>query len=475
MRARSLGMATALLAVTVCACPGAPKLPVHGRASEKNFVACEKGRDCSRTEALLGSISAFTNVKHDFLLDPTSALVPGRGVTKADGAFTLSTTACARPQAHASDGGKIDPTAIDFGFVGVAVDSTLVGADADLTSYFGAGGSAEVRKIRLVALAFVRDLDPQFFEATDDVSYQGSACACGQSSHFVGAVKYGGMLSYEVEARAGEVHANALSFLKAKLLAKDAVVNETRIGGLEVEGLDAVASGNGEAKALSFRVKNPVPVAYSVYPVADVCRFSFPEPEVTPMPVDFGDVPYGREETRLLHLVNRSRFDVTASFRGKLFAVPAHGSLDLQTRWAPLGETVGCEPLAREDSIVFTPRDANTPVTPPSQTVRIVEHVRTGKAALTFREHIDTGEARSPNYGAAARDVACPADYVVASCRADNAACGDGACTSSGYGVIATPQGSGCHFGCTGPSSLLFGTHYCRFDAITECRIRCAK
>ena len=41
----------------------------------------------------------------------------------------------------------------------------------------------------LVAVAFVRDLDPQFFGASEEVAFGGEACTCGRATHFVGSVK----------------------------------------------------------------------------------------------------------------------------------------------------------------------------------------------------------------------------------------------------------------------------------------------
>jgi hypothetical protein len=462
-------------------CPSRPLVPPGGAIAGAT-PACGglDGNACGRARGLLSAASAFSDVKHEIILDPTSSFAPGRGVQRGeDGTWSATTTACARPHARPSSTAAVDATTIDFGFVGVAVDSVLLAADADLGTYIGGGASASMHRLRLVAIAYVRDLDPQFFDATDDVSYADAACACGRATHFVGAVKMGGMLSYEIDVRAGEVHGRGLDFFRARLEANDARVAETRVGGLEVEGLDAALRGvGGAAGALSFRVPTPVPIAYAVYPVADVCKLAFPEPEITPAPLDFGEVAYGASATRLMHVVNRASIDLFAHYQDKIIDVPAYASLDIQARWAPQGEATGCEALVREEAIVFTPRDPRAPVTPKQRSVRVVEQVRAGRPNVVQRVHVDTGESRAPDYAKTIRDVACPADYVVAACRTENAQCGNdgGACVQNGYALTSTMSGNGCHFGCSGPSAILpFTPNYCRFDAVAECRLRCAR
>jgi hypothetical protein len=213
-----------------------------------------------------------------------------------------------------------------------------------------------------------------------------------------------------------------------------------------------------------------------VYPVADVCKFAFPEPEVTPAPLDFGDVPYGTTAKRLVHVVNRAPFDLFAQYDEKIIDVPAYATIDLEARWSPQGDAAGCDTQTREETITFTPRDSRAPITPNKRSVRVVEHVRSGRAVMTQRAHIDTGESRAPDYARTNRDIACPADYAVTACRTENAQCGDGACEQKGYALAATMSGNGCHFGCTGPSTIVpFTANFCRFDAVTECRLRCAK
>ena len=495
-RARGVGarfLGLVLVAGGVLAgCPSmTPKLPAGlGRASAKGdpiVPAPCAGLDadgCARARGILAAASALSNVRHEYILDPTSSFAAGRGLERTgSGLWNAVPTACAQPAAAQTGGGDVDAAVIDYGFVGIAIDTTLVGADVDLMPYLSAGGSVGLHKLRLVAIAFVRDKDPQFFEAAGAVEYASAACACGRATHFIGAVKMGGMLSYEMDARAGEVHGRALDFVRAQLAAADAHVSEIRVGGLEVAGLDAMLgaaadpAGSRGSHMLDFRVSAPVPIAYDVYPLSDVCKFALPEPEVTPVPVDFGEVPYGRSATRLVHVVNRAAIDLTASFNGNSFGVPARGSADLVATWTPSGDVVGCDVQDREESIVFAPSDSGVPVTPKQQTVNVVEHVRSGSATNPQRVHVDTGTHVRPDYDGTARDLACPPDYVLAACKTENAACGDGAsaCTSSGYALTATPTASGCHFACAGPSAWIWPSSSCRFDGVMECRLRCAR
>jgi hypothetical protein len=468
------------LALTLAACPGAPTTPqVAGgaRGAGKGAAGCSgpHADACRRAQGMIASASAFSNVKHDYILDPTSTFAPGRGLEQgADGTWSAIPTACAQTKSGPRPA-KLDTQTIDFGYVGVAVDNVLVAADADIMPFLAAGGSASVHKVKLVAIAFVRDLDPQFFDASDSVSFA-AGCACGRATHFVGAVKVGGMLSYELDVRAGEAHGRALELVKAKIEASATDVTETRVGDLEVEGLEAQLRGGPMATApLTFRVKNPVPIAYAVYPIADVCKFALPEPEVSPAPVDFGEVPYGKDATRLLHVVNRAAIDLTATLGPRTVDVPAHGSVDFPVTWIPRGETVGCESQIREETLVFTPKDPTTPAVPRQQSVRIVENVRTGRGGILRAEHVDTGEARAPDYAATVRDWTCPEDYVLVGCHAEHAQCSDAQkdC-SQDFSLTANQVGNGCHIGCNGPHGYL-SKSWCRFDAVMECRLRCTK
>ena len=469
------------LAVLLAACPSS-RAPNDPRAPAPKAAGACAGLDdhaCGHAKGLLAAASAFGNVRHEYLLDPASSMVPGRGVQRAEGgAFTVLPTRCAAERGARDADAKVDASTIDFSYIGVAVDRALVSADADLAPWLSAGAESTEHTVSLVAVAFVRDLDPQFFGASDDVAFGGETCTCGRATHFVGSVKMGGLISYEMRVRASELRGRALDFVQARIAASDARITQTVVGGLEIDGLDAVASQTSHAsKPLGFRVKTPVPIAYAVYPLADVCKFAFPAPEVSPETLDFGEVPYDREETRLLHVVNRAALDLRATLGERTFAVPAHGSVDVPLTWRPTGQTAGCHAQTREDTLQFYPRDESAPVTPKVQSVRVVSRIRTGKPEFRRHEHIDSGSGRKPDYASTRRDWTCPPDYVVASCRTDKAECGDGKCTTDGYAVNAEPGENGCRFGCKGPESMAilpgFSPNFCRFDALMECRLRC--
>ncbi len=481
--ARAMTLVVAAALFVACAGLHPPIDAAHGGPGANGSCAGLEASQCGRAQGLVRAASAFGNVRHEYLLDAASSIAPGRGIQReGEGAYSILPTRCAteRGGPGAQDGkfpARIDPATIDFTYVGVAVDQHLVSADAELAPFLSAGAEASEKKISLVALAFVRDLDPQFFGASDEVSFSGEACSCGRATHFVGAVKMGGVLSYEMTVRSGEVHGRALEFFKARLAASDARITQTVAGGLEVDGIEAAIGAGAAAKPLTFRVKNPVPVAYALYPLSDVCKFSFPAPEVAPEIVDFGDVPAGREETRILHVVNRASIDLRATLGDRTFAVPALGSADVPMTWRPDRDVLGCETVTREETMQFTPRDQDVPVTPRTHSVRVSARVRTGKAAFRRQERIDTGVHRKPDYPATKREWECPPSYAIAACKTENAQCGDGRCATDGYTVNAEPSGNGCRFRCNGPDGLLPGISamYCRFDAVMECRLKCEK
>lgn len=475
-RGSTIAAVSSSLLLAACPSAKAPLEPSKPAAKASSACAGLEDQECGRARGLLSAASAFGNVRHEYLLDPASAMVPGRGVQRGEGGgFTVLPTRCATERGGRDANAKVDASTIDFSYIGVAVDQALVSADADLAPWLSAGAEATEHKVSLVALAFVRDLDPQFFAASDEVAFGGEACTCGRATHFVGSVKMGGLISYEMRVRAGELRGRALDFVRARIAASDARVTQTVVGGLEVDGLDGTATASA-SKPLSFRVKTPVPIAYAVYPLADVCKFAFPAPEVSPETLDFGEVPYDREETRLVHVVNRASLDLRATLGERTFAVPALGSVDVPLSWRPSGTITGCHSQTREDTVQFYPRDDSAPVTPKTQSARVVSRVRTGKADFKRHEHVDSGTGRKPDYASTRRDWTCPPDYVVASCKTEKAQCGDGKCTTDGYAVNAEPGQNGCRFGCKGPESLIPGlsSNFCRFDAVMECRLRCA-
>lgn len=471
-------MATSLLA----ACP-AGKPAADAALARDGHAPCGglEGTSCHKAEGMVRAASGFGNVRHEYLIDPASAMEPGRCISRAPGgAYEVLPAKCA--EGKAAGAAASDQGTVDFTYVGIAVDHHLLSADADLVPWASVGAAGGEKKVSLVAMAFVRDRDPQYFSAASEVAFDGKQCAHGRATHFVGAVKVGGMLAYEMQVRGAELRGAALSFFKARLAAGDKRITQTVIGGLEVDGLEA-ATGSASAeqaasatdKPLTFRVKNPVPVAYAVYPLADVCKFAFPAPEVSPELVELGDVPYGQAGQKLLHVVNRANLDVRADFAGQSFALPALASIDLPVSWTPTGASLGCERQEREETLQFSPKDSAAPVSPKTQSVRITERVRTGKGTFSRQEHVDTGVYTRPDYAQATRAWECPADYALKSCRTENLQCGDASCTEKGYAVNASPEGNGCKFTCNGPKGIIPGlsSYFCRFDAVMECGLRC--
>jgi hypothetical protein len=468
-----------MLAAALTACPGA-RMPTLRNAATQSCGGLAD-TECDRAKGLLSAATSYGNVAHEFLLDSTSTLAPGRGIQKlAGGAYAPIPTECARPTAghltangDAKSDGAANTEQLDFTYVGLAVDQALVAVDADLAPFLAVGAEGSTHTIRLVALAFVRDRDPQFFEGTSALSSEGNSCQCGRASHFIGSVKYGGMLAFETSVKSGEVHGKAFDLIKAKMSAKSADLRQVSTGGLEVLGLDEMLKG-GASRPLKFRVNNPVPVAYAVYPITDVCRFAFPTPEVAPALVDFGELPAGKTATRLVHIQNRASIDVRALYKDQTFALAAQGSMDLPVTLRTDAEHESCEPVVAEESITFVPASKDVAAVPREHAVRLGLRAITGKASAQKRVRIDSGEARRPEYAATDRTTSCPRDYVVAGCRAESAACGDNlSCSSPLYRITAEERANGCHFACSGPNSVLSGGNFCRFDGVTDCRLRC--
>jgi len=221
-----------ILIACIAACGGAK--PAVLAAQNASVCAGLDDSACKRAKGLISAANAFSTMRTELILDPTSSFAHGRGLVRgADGLWTPIPTQCATPTAQKSAG--VDASQVDFGFVGIAIDNTVLGADVEIAPYFSGGAEAGIHKVRLVAVAYVRDLDPQFFDASDEVAYAGEACTCRNATHFIGSVKMGGMLSYDVTVREGEAHGKALDFFKAHFSAKEATIVETRVGGLEVD------------------------------------------------------------------------------------------------------------------------------------------------------------------------------------------------------------------------------------------------
>jgi hypothetical protein len=217
MRPLRFFMWTLPVAATLTACPSAKTL--ENAANRGGGSGCGRldDEDCAKVRGMLSAMDAFSNVHEELVLDVQNTFV--------------------HPEA------KIDPNAIDFSFIGVAVDEAIVDGHVPASQVVQVGGEARLYTLRLLAVAFAHDLDPQ------------PSCA----------VRYGGMLSYEttvkgVELRAGTV----LDIVTAKLFAPDSDVRQVTVGGLEVSGLDERLE---ERRPLDFKVKNPVPIAHPVHPV----------------------------------------------------------------------------------------------------------------------------------------------------------------------------------------------------------------
>jgi hypothetical protein len=458
------GAGLSLFTVAMLSCGKSPSIP--GKEE------CGNGK-CVTGSDLLSAAKTFGNVEHDFVLDASSALKPGRGLERtASGSWRITSASCATPKDSASENAPSDTSDVDFSYIGLAVDSTLVGADVDLLPYFSAGGEASSHTLRLTAIAFVRDRDPEFFSAGPTIRTTGGECSCGTATHFVGAVKYGGMLSYETTVRKADVHASALALFKTRLEANDGSVKQTTMGGLEVKGL--AEAGKGTYAAIAFEVKKPVPIAYSTYPIADVCEFAFPAPDVTPAPLDFGAVPGGSAATRLVHIQSRARVDSYVSYKDQNILLPKEGSIDIPVQWAAQNAKQGCHLEQREDALSITPADKALHVNPEQHSVRVTLKALTGAPVAIQRETLDTGEALRPDYAATDKAFTCPQNYVPSACRTENALCGNGKdCTQDGYVIRSERTERGCHFRCNGPKSYIIGKNACRFEAITECAQEC--
>ena len=464
MARKALALAFLLLPL---ACPTSRSLETDARAPCPSLGANE----CARARGLVAASASFDDLIRDYVIGDPSIAPLGRGLAQtAAGGWNVLPATCA-DRAPNSPASKLDPSAIDFASVGITVDGAWVATDAELAPLLADRTRAHV--VRLVAIALVRDLALPVVDASPAVTRSKAGCACGAATHFAGQARSGGMLAYTIEAHAGDARGTSLDFVRAALSNPRAKIAIDRAGGLEIVGLDAVLTGRA-VRPLAFNVKAPVPIAIPVHPLADVCGLAFPEPDVSPQPLDFGDAPYGTPSTRALHVVNRASIDLQAILGARTFAIPPHGAIDLPLTWTPDGDALGCEIQSREEVILFLPGDLELAVSPKKQQAHVLERVRTGRPTVARAERLDTGDPRRPSYAATTRDWTCPRDFVRASCRADRPQCADGAraCTSDGYAVSAVATADGCHFGCTGPSAAR-GPQFCRFDAIMECRLAC--
>jgi hypothetical protein len=454
-------------------------LLLHGctspRAATDPRAACGKlrGAACTQALGLVAAASAYGDIGVDYALDPSGKLAAGRALERtARGAWRPAPGACARPTAPLPKPAPQAPTdAIDFAYVGVLIDDALVSADADAAPFAGPD-DPPAHRVALVAFALARDTIPTFVEGASGLTPTADGCACGRATHFAGAARSGGLLTLETTVAAGHLRGRAIDVFRAAIDAGHVPV-ETRLGGLDVRGLDAFVA-SAAPLPLRFSLASPVPVAVPVYPIADLCRFALPAPDVAPTPLDFGDAPYGTEVTRPLHVTNRAPVALDAILGARTLAVPPRGTLDIPLHWVPDGDAPGCETQTREETILFVPRGARTPLTPTTQTARVVERIRTGPPTVAHAEHLEAPPARRPAPATTQRDWTCPRDFVLTACRAERPQCSDVSriCASTGASITAAQVGNGCHFACKAPPGQ-DPLAFCRFEASMECRLRC--
>jgi hypothetical protein len=401
---------------------------------------------------------------HAYLL-ATRDLAPGRGVTRGPSGDRRGSEACATVLDGATRA-SIDPAAIDYGFVGAAVDSTLVSADADVAPLL-ADDSRAPHTIRLVALALVRDRARPALTAGPALVAKGDTCTCAGATHVTGEPKWGALVSYDAPAPRVTHATRAIDLLRAALGDPGAAVRVTRVGSLVVDGLAAYLDGTA-TRPVAFRVTEAAPVAYPLRALAEACPGAFPAPDVTPSPVDFGVAPYGTEATRRVRVVNRAPFDVEALLGVRTVRVPARSEREVPLVWTPSGDAWACETQTRDEAIRFVPADHARAAVPPEQVARVLETVRTGRPVLTRSERIEAPAARRADDFPAVRDWSCPPDFVPAACRAERPACAVSGAPAACAEVRAETRANGCRFTCRAPDRGI-----CRTDATLECRLRC--
>jgi hypothetical protein len=441
-------------ALTPLACARSPRTP-----TELHACASLDAPACERARALTLAATTYADEAHEYVL-ASAAVSPASALARTKEGWRALPLACAR--AHAAPR-RLDPGVVDYAFVGVVVDGTLVSADADVGALL-ARPEPRVHDVRLVALAFVRDLAPATFDPGASLLERPTGeCLCGDATHFAGATKYGAMLSYSFSAPRRDGHVGAIELVRAALVDPHAPLRESRVGSMTIDGIARFLSHDAAAP-LAFHVIDAAPIAYLASPVAELC--DFPAPEVSPSPLDFGVAPYGTEARRTVHVVNRSAVDLRALLGASTFVLPAGGAIDLPLRWTPDGDAPGCETQTRDEAIPFLRLAGGT--TP--RTARVLETIRTGRPSVERIERVEpspagrAGRDRS-DLATIARDWTCPRDFARTSCRAEN---------TGGLEVVAEPRGEdACHFACPGPGAP-GRAPACRFDAVMGCALKCS-
>jgi len=450
----ALGAAGAL---ALSACPRATQPPLDPRAP----CAALDRNACLRARALVIAATTYADEQHDVILSGRRVVSPGAGLRPTAEGWKSTGEACARAAGRPVP--SIDATTIAYAFAGVAVDGTLVAADADLAPLLGAPPS--VHEVRLMAIAFARDLAPTSFESTSSVVVHAAddSCTCGDATHFAGVTRYGATLSLELRAPRDATHERAIDFVRRALGDPRFAVRESNTG-LTLGGLESLL--DGDSRPLVFHLGATAPIAYVASPLEDVC--TLPTPEVSPASLDFGVAPYGTQATRTVHVVNRAAVELEALVGARTIPLPARGTIELPLLWTPDGDALRCETQTRDESILFVParrdpnRDAEAAV---ERRARVFETVRTGRPHAEQLERVDVTIRRAADYAATARDWTCPADYVRSGCRVENG--------TDGFTVTAETRGDrACHFACSGPPPAKTPVA-CRFDAVMECALKC--
>ena len=156
------------------ACPRAPRVAIDPRAPCASLDA----RACESARALTVAASTYADEFHDYLL-VAPEVSPALALERTKEGWRPLPLACARARAsREAPAPRIDAHIVDYAFVGVSVDATLVSADADIGPLLARSAPA-THEVSLVAVAFVRDLAPPSFDpGAALVETPSGGCAC---------------------------------------------------------------------------------------------------------------------------------------------------------------------------------------------------------------------------------------------------------------------------------------------------------
>jgi hypothetical protein len=272
------------------------------------------------------------------------------------------------------------------------------------------------------------------------------------------------MVSYDAPAPHVAGSTRAIDLARQVLSDPHVAPHETRVGAMTLTGFAPFLAGRA-TRPLAVRVTKAAPVAYALRSVEEVCPGAIPAPEVAPSPADFGIAPYGTEARRSVHVTNRAPIDLDAILGERTVRLPARGAIDLPLAWTPDGDAWRCETQTRDEAIPFVPANRGAGPPPHEAIARILETIRTGRPVLARAEPVEP-DPRDRRGGAVSRDWTCPPDFAPDACRAEHPVCAGHPCAA----VTAETTRTGCHFACRGADGAS-----CRFDAVMECRLRCAE